>query len=224
MLIENLFNKLQINHHKKIVNYIKDFDIINIIDVGTHKGEFLQSCLNLEHVKKFYCFEPQISMISYLKKKLLNNKKIELFECALDSVVSKKKIYINELSSTSTLLEANKNSLYYNIKKIILSPKKNIPDTYYVNTNTLDNIFSEKDLSKSLLKIDVEGFELNVLIGSKNKISEINYILIENQTFNQYKENFNKNCHEFLIKNNFKIIKNFYFPTLHFKDVLYKKI
>ena len=89
MLIENLFNKLQINHHKKIVNYIKDFDIINIIDVGTHKGEFLQSCLNLEHVKKFYCFEPQISMISYLKKKLLNNKKIELFECALDSVVSK---------------------------------------------------------------------------------------------------------------------------------------
>ena len=160
----------------------------------------------------------------HILKPFSNNKKIELFDCALDSVVSKKKIYINELSSTSTLLEANKNSLYYNIKKIILSPKKNIPETYYVNTNALDNIFSEKDLSKSLLKIDVEGFELNVLIGSKNKISEINYVLIENQTFNQYKQNSNKNCHEFLIKNNFKIIKNFYFPTLHFKDVLYKKV
>jgi len=224
MIIENLFNKLQISHHKKIVNYIKDFDIIYIVDVGTHKGEFLQSCLNLEHVKKFYCFEPQFSMISYLKKKFSINKKIELYDLALDSVISKKKIYINELSSTSTLLEANEKSLYYKIKKIILSPKKNIPDTYYVNTNTLDNVFSEKDLSKSLLKIDVEGFELNVLIGSKKKISEINYILIENQTFNQYKQNSNKNCHEFLIKNNFKVIKNFYFPTLHFKDVLYKKI
>ena len=37
--------------------------------------------------------------------------------------------------------------------------------------------------------------------------------------------NWNKSSEvkNFLIRNKFEIVKNFYFPTLHYKDVLYKK-
>jgi methyltransferase, FkbM family len=120
------------------------------------------------------------------------------------------------------LSEFNNNSIYLKFKNLILGSKKNFIDKYTVETNTIDNIFKEIELSNSLLKIDVEGFEINVLKGSSKKLKEISYILVENQFGNHYKNNNTVSVYEFLKDNNFKVIKNFYFPTLHFKDVLYK--
>ena len=61
-----------------------------------------------------------------------------------------------------------------------------------------------------------------MLKGSKKKIKEVKYILIEDQYFKQYKNDFNK-VKEFLKKNNFEILKIFNFPTLHYRDILFKK-
>ena len=44
----------------------------------------------------------------------------------------------------------------------------------------------------------------------------------ESPFFDQYKNNFDQ-VKSFLINNNFEIIKSFYFPTFHYKDVLFKK-
>ena len=77
-------------------------------------------------------------------------------------------------------------------------------------------------MKKTFLKIDVEGYEHQVLQGSKKKIKEIDYILIEQQFFDQYKNSFPQ-VRDFLFKNNFIIVENFYFPTLHYKDVLFVK-
>ena len=83
-------------------------------------------------------------------------------------------------------------------------------------------IFKNISLKKSFLKIDVEGYELNVLKGCEKKIKEIPYVLVENHTFSQYHNKFNL-VNEFLNNNNFVIVKSFYYPTFHYKDVLYKK-
>ena len=55
----------------------------------------------------------------------------------------------------------------------------------------------------------------------KKKINQLTYVLVENQFFNQYK-NYG-NVKKFLVQNGFEVVKNFYFPTFHYKDVLYKK-
>ena len=49
-------------------------------------------------------------------------------------------------------------------------------------------IYLKKNLSKSLLKIDVEGHELKVLKGSK-KLKQIPYLLVENHFLDLYKNN-----------------------------------
>ena len=90
-----------------------------------------------------------------------------------------------------------------------------------VNQKKIDTVFKNISLKNSFLKIDVEGYELNVLYGAKSKIKEIPFVIVEKHTFNQYYNNFSL-VNDFLLKNNFKIIKNFYYPTLHYKDVLYK--
>ena len=71
--------------------------------------------------------------------------------------------------------------------------------------------------------IDVEGHELNVLEGSKNTIKKIDFVLIENQFFDIYKDKNINECHNFLKNNQFDLIKKFRFPTFHFEDRLYKK-
>jgi len=223
-LFENFFNYLDILHQKRIINYIKPLKIETLIDVGAHKGEFASYALKIKTIKKIFCFEPQLLIYEILKKKFKKNKKIKMFNFALDKKKSKKIIYNNKLTSTSTLQKFNNESFYLKIKKLLTFSKNNYQNTDIINTNSLDNIFNKINLRNILLKIDVEGYEMNVLIGGKKQLkNKIDYILIEHQFGNQYKDNLAIKINNFLKKNNFKIVKSFIYPTLHFKDVLYKK-
>ena len=94
---------------------------------------------------------------------------------------------------------------------------------YEVETNTVDKIFENINLQKALLKIDVEGFEMNVIEGSQMKLREISFIMLENQFGNHFKNNKFRDIKKYLSERNFVIYKKFLFPTLHYQDVLFKK-
>ena len=223
-LIEKIFNPLSTFHHKRISKYLSGLDIEKIIDIGAHKGEFLENMLKIEKVNSFYAFEPQKNIFNELNEKFSKNEKITLFNFAMDKEVTNKKLKINKLSMTSSLAEINEKSLYIKVKNFLTSSRSNFEDEYEIQTNTVDKIFENISLQKSLLKIDVEGFEMNVIEGSKIKLEEIPFVLLENQFGNHYKNNNFKDIIELLSKRNFKICKKFIFPTLHYQDVLFKKI
>ena len=195
-----------------------------IIDIGAHKGEFLENMLKIEKINSFYAFEPQKNIFNQLNEKFLNNRKITMFNFAMDEEITKKKLKINKLSSTSSLAEINEKSLYLKFKNFLTQAKSNFEYEYEVQTSTVDKIFESISLKKTLLKIDVEGFEINVIKGSKIKLKEIPFILIENQFGNHYKNNNFIDIIKLLSKENFKIHKKFVFPTMHYQDVLFKKI
>jgi len=222
MKLELLFNLFNPIHQTRIIKFIKKFEIQYCIDVGAHKGEFLDYVLKIKDIKVFYSFEPQTDIFAFLKNKYCSNKNIYLYNCALDKEVSKKIIYINKLSSTSTLSDFNPNSFYLIFKNILTGSKNNFINKYEVETNTIDNLFDAISLNNCLIKIDVEGFEINVLRGGYKKLKEIPFVLIENQFGNHYKNSNFKLVEEFLKERNFKILKKFTFPTLHIQDILFK--
>ena len=223
-LIEKLFNPLSSFHHKRISKYISELNIEKIIDIGAHKGEFLESMLTIEKVNSFYAFEPQKNIFNKITEKFSKNEKITLFNLAMDKEITNKKIKINKLSMTSSLAEINEKSFYLKIKNFLTFSKSNFEDEYEIQTSTVDKIFENVNLQKALLKIDVEGFEMNVIEGSMVKLKEIPFILLENQFGNHYKNNNFKDIINLLSKKNFVIYKKFIFPTLHYQDVLFKKI
>ena len=59
VLIEKIFNPISSFHHKRISRYLRELDIEKIIDIGAHKGEFLESTSKLNNIISFYAFEPQ---------------------------------------------------------------------------------------------------------------------------------------------------------------------
>ena len=142
----------------------------------------------------------------------------------MDKKITIRKLKINKLSMTSSLAEINEKSLYLKIKNFLTFSKSNFENEYEIRTNTVDKIFESVSLQKALLKIDVEGFEMNVIEGSQTKLNEISFILLENQFGNHYKNNNFKDIIKLLTSQNFNICKKFVFPTLHYQDVLFKKI
>jgi hypothetical protein len=223
MFIENFINFIdRVYHQKRILSFLKRYSIKTIIDVGSHKGEFISYILKIPSISTIYAFEPQKDIFNILKKKYIYNKKVHPYCVALDSLSRSKKIKINKLTMTSTLSQLNNSSLYFKFKSILLNQKNSIIDEYKIKTKSLDDFFKNIKLSGDiLLKIDTEGYEFNVLKGSLKNIKNFKYILIENQFSNMYKYTSFSNCEKILKKNNFKLIKKFIFPTFHFEDRLY---
>ena len=227
MLIKKFFNYLSKFHYDSIYNYSKNLNFVIMIDVGSHEGEFISRFLNFNKIKKFFCFEPNSILYKKLIKKYKKNKKILLFDCALGQNFSIQKLFLSNLTYTSTISSFNKDSNYLKFKNLILKDQNN-RKFISIKQKKFDEIFKKKNIKNSFLKIDVEGYELNVLKGAPKKIKDVKYILIEHQFSNQYKNNF-KSVERLLFKYKFKKIKSFYYPTLHYRDILfinkrYKKI
>ena len=224
MFLDNLFLFFSNYHHKRISNYLQKLKLKELIDVGAHKGEFLSYVIKLNSIKKFYAFEPQAKIFKILKKNFSKYQKIQLINMALSEKPSNKIFYINKLSSTSTMSKFNKSSKYLKLKNMLTGAKKNYIDKYSVKTSSINIFFKKIKFKNCLLKLDVEGFEYNVLEGSKSKIDEVNYILIENQFGNLYENKSFNEIKNYLYNKKFKVLKKFIFPTLHYEDVIFKKV
>lgn len=223
MKLEKLINFLDnIYHHKRIIKFLSKYEILSLIDVGAHKGEFIKNFLKGKNkLKKIYAFEPQENIFKILDNRFKNDKKIKKFRNAIDCKISKKTLFINKLSSTSTLSKINEKSFFLKFKNILTNSKNNFINKYKVKTITLDNFLKNKNLKNALLKIDVEGNEYNVLKGAGRMIKNIDFILIEKQFFSLHKDYNYALSHNFLLKKKFKLVKNFKFPLFNFEDKLY---
>lgn len=225
--IEKIINLIDYYHQKKIVKYFYDKRITTIIDVGAHKGEYINYILELKP-RKIIAFEPQKKIYKELLNRYKNLSNITFFNICLSEKKQNKIFYINELSSTSSLIQTNNNSLWVKLKKLILNKKDLVKEKIDIKTETLDNLLLRK-INKNditLLKIDVEGAEYQVLKGGYNLIKNknIKYIQVEQAKSNIYKINAKKHVHNFLINNGYILDKSILFPTLHFSDNIYMKI
>jgi len=227
-LIEKLINIIdRIYHQKKIFNQLKKLNISSVIDVGAHKGEFLNYLLTIKSVKEIHAFEPQEEIFKMLYLSFEKNKKVFLNNEALSNTNSTREMYLNSLTSTSTFSEINKNSSWFKFKNLILNKKNSFQKIKKIKTIKLDDYFIVRNINKiDLLKIDTEGHELNVLNGAvtvfnKNKIK---YLLIEIHHSDMYNNYRSSEIYSFLKSKNFKLMKKFKYPFLKFEDQLYVNI
>ena len=157
-----------IDEIKLISENLNNNDII--FDVGSNVGSFthIVSKHNKDTYLSFHTFEPNKD-INLKTKNLTNSKKhtIKHSKVAISLKLNKVKFYKNSISSQSSL--KNENNL---IGKSI--------ETYEVKSISLDRYCEINNISHiSLLKIDVEGSELEVLMSGKKLIESGNIKLIK---------------------------------------------
>lgn len=131
------------------------------IDIGSNVGLWTYFFTN--KFKYIEAFEP-FQNISFRINLLDSNKtKINLYNCGLSNRTNKQKIYIPMMNDVLVHSAASFNKLETKTKSIL------------IDLNKLDNYhFNDVDL----IKIDVEGYESNVIDGAKKTIMKFKPIIV----------------------------------------------
>ena len=173
------------------------FKLNYVLDIGAQLGIFSKNLKKTFPNCKFVLFEPNINCNYELEKG-----NFEYLNWLLYKSPNKRiKFYIDKSNSFST-----GNSIY--LEQTDYFDKKNFIN---LKTKTLDQ-FSSPDLI-DLIKIDVQGAEIDVMMGGLNTLKKTKFVLVETAL-----KNYNLNAPDeksvinFMKKNNFK---NFILFDIH---------
>ena len=158
-----------LNPYLDMTHYIINSSPV-VFDVGANLGESLESFISVFPSAHIYCFEPSVESFRILTKKYLNYKSIKLYCEALGGFKNKRWFKDNEFSDMSSFLELGT----FGYGKII--------GRRLLDIRTVDNVFAVERLDHiDILKIDSQGFELDILRGCSDLLhdSKINLVLVE---------------------------------------------
>ena len=205
-----------------------------LLDVGAHKGETISNFLKNFKIKNIYSFEASkntyqvlVSNIDRIRN-VYKDSNIEIFNFGVGSSVEPKIFYELPDSNSSTFNLIDQKSSYFKRKNKILSfffkKKFNIKENYVSQIKLSQFIKNKKLIKIDILKIDTEGYELEVIKGLEEKIKIVNFIYFEHHYDNMIKKNYKfSEIHDFLSDNDFNRVFKIKMPLRKSFDYIYEK-
>lgn len=175
--IENDSNYQQMLLDQLYILRIELSGIEVLIDVGANEGMFSKALSRIFKGMIIFCIEPNNKLNGAIKKNL-NGENLLILNELISSKKMKIPFNIHQDSQMSSILETERSKLEKNFRW----DDPNKIERVEMNTTTLDELVKKNsiDLSKTtLLKIDTQGNELDVLKGSKNSLKQIDFIIVE---------------------------------------------
>ena len=195
LLIKKIFNSLGLEIYRynssfssvvRMRKLIKHHNIDLIIDVGANTGQYATSLREFDYSDRIISFEP---LSSAYKKLVQNSKKDPLWEISPRTAIGD---HDGEIT-----INISNNSVSSSVLEMLDSHAKAAPNSVYINSETvklsrLDSILKEyisKYQSKSIfLKIDVQGFERQVIEGASDIFPLIKGLQLELSLVPLYKD------------------------------------
>lgn len=136
------------------------------IDIGANIGLISKQLQNLKlNIKKYFCFEPELSNFKILKKNLLN-KNTQFFNFGLGTINKKTKIFISDTNKSD-------NSFYFN------EFKNRSSYVYLKNSNkVLTKIIKKNKIKNIIYKSDTQGMDEEIFLSLNQNILDKIYLLV----------------------------------------------
>ena len=142
---------------------------LKILDVGANIGDYTAACLEISENIQIRSFEPSPVANQILRNRFAHQSAVRVIELALGAESGTKVLYSDEPGSGMASL--TKRRLDHH--KIFFS-NQNI-----VSVVTLDEWCKTNEFIPNLIKLDVEGHELEVLAGGKEILGEVHLVQFE---------------------------------------------
>ncbi|PSR17669.1 FkbM family methyltransferase [filamentous cyanobacterium CCP3] len=143
-----------------------------VLDVGANEGQFINTSLALMPDIPIYAFEPNPNLIERLHKRY-DDLNVKILPFALGEKPRKALLNVSKFSPSSSFLKGD-SQLSAEFPEIIFE------EVAEVEIKRLDSlVLDDIELRDLLLKIDVQGFELDVLRGAVGVLDRILVIVCE---------------------------------------------
>jgi len=147
-----------------------------VLDIGANEGQFAGKALSLFPAAQFYSFEPIPRCFESLQQKCQQSERWTCYNLALAEAEKTTILNIHEDNMPSSSL------LHATPEELDLYPKSKRQSEFEVRCTTLDKWVSLRAGAlrrPSLLKLDVQGYELNVLKGGCLALIEVDAVICE---------------------------------------------
>lgn len=155
--------------HYAVVKYLSPR---TLIDVGANKGQFSLLARKLSPKTRIFAFEPLKEAADRYERLFGDDENATLHRLAVDMHRGESAFYVSDHSDSSSLL------------RIGPGQKKAFGNAFSrqitVKTTRLDDVVRPEDLTPpTLLKIDVQGAERNVILSAGHLLDHIDHIYVE---------------------------------------------
>ncbi len=228
-VIEELFFYPKLAKAYTDLNLIDDATLggLTVFDIGANKGQSVSFFKKIYPNSKIIAFEPSEKTFNLLSALIRDSLYLDVsvYQVGIGEIHGELYFYESVLDETSTFSLPDKNSKYLRDKnRILLQKNENAFRTVIAKITTIDRFIEENQISYvDILKIDVEGFELEVLHGARNALvkGEIRIIQLERHTGDMRVDR-HPLIHELLLKNGYRQVQEIKHPYRDFHEILYQ--
>lgn len=147
--------------------------VAHVIDVGANRGQFLTWASVRFPAARFDCFEPLAASRSTLAEVIPGGRDVAVHEVALGATAGMVDFHVTRADDSSSLLKPT-------AIQTEAFPESAVVETISVPVRALDDELAPGRIARpALLKIDVQGGELDVLRGAPATLGEIDFVLVE---------------------------------------------
>jgi FkbM family methyltransferase len=144
-----------------------------VIDVGANRGQFAVFALHRFPHAQLLCFEPLVEAHQKLTKLVGGDPRVRIEQCAIGSTDGSLRMNVAREDDSSSLLEPT-------ALQLEAFPNTDSTSSIDVPIRTLDGVVDIETLIRPfLIKIDVQGFELEVIRGAQRLLEEDGDLLVE---------------------------------------------
>lgn len=168
LIPQSIINNLKIKYHVPDMDwslrnlYANGFRPKNVLDIGAFEGEWTLMCKNIFPDAKYLMFEAQEIKANKLSSIKSNDIDFHIGLLGPESN-SKSKFYVNETVSSALPESAKENQEFIEVPMY-----------------TVDEILKNKGIERAdFVKLDVQGFELEVLKGASRTLENSEVVLME---------------------------------------------
>lgn len=163
--------------HKAVLNR----SLATVVDIGANRGQFALAARAISGARVI-SFEPLPEVAAIFRRVFADDATVKLYVAAIGEVSEKKLIHLSARDDSSSLLEIGE------------AQSANFPGTHEVGTlevtvAPLDAFVSKDEIVRpAMLKLDVQGFEMQALAGCESLIENFDFVYCECSFVELYKE------------------------------------